>query len=93
MTIEPRARATMHRRLTAYEVIARCDDGTEHRLAFSERSTKSVLLSIAQQNSEMILVLLGSWDGEATYTAQTGWTFGPVRVCYSGQTERDCATV
>ena len=38
-----------------------------------------------------ILAMLGPWDGAATYSAARGWTFGPVRVCFSGQTERDLA--
>ena len=88
----PRTLTQMHHRLTAYEVVVRCDGGTETRLGFSERRTKSALLAIAQQHCEAIMAMLGSWDGDASYAKATGWTFGPVRICFSGQTERDCAS-
>ena len=91
MRRNPRTLADMQNRRTAYEVIARHEDGTEIRLGFTERHTKSVLLTIAQQNGESILAMLGDWDGEAVYSKSHGWTFGPVRVCFSGRTERDCA--
>lgn len=93
MRTEPRTLQAMHRRLTAYEVIAEHDNGTETRLAFTERRTKAVLLSIAQSNSETVLEMLGSWDGEAVYSKSHGWTFGPVSILYSGRTERDCASL
>jgi hypothetical protein len=61
------------------------------RLGFSERRTRGALLSFAQGNSEAILSKLGTWDGEATYTVKSGWLFGPVRIHFSGLTERQCA--
>ena len=87
----PRTLTQMHHRLTAYEVVMRCDGGIETRLGFSERKTKSALLAIAQQNGEAVLSMLGDWNGDASYAKATGWTFGPVCVCFSGRTERDCA--
>ena len=90
MSQEPRTLQAMHRRLTAYEVVAKHENGTETRLAFTERSTKQSLLQIAQANGQMILDLIGDWDGEATYSKAHGWTFGPVSIHFSGRTERDC---
>lgn len=87
----PRTLAEMQRRATAYEVVARHENGTETRLAFTERKTKSVLLRIAQSHGDAIIEMLGSWDGEARYSKSHGWQFGPVRVCFSGRTERDIA--
>ena len=90
--IKPRTLTQMQRHVTAYEVVACHEDGTEHRLAFSERKTKSVLLKIAARNGDTILPLLGDWDDLATYNKDSGWTFGPVTICFSGRTERDVAS-
>jgi hypothetical protein len=85
-----RTLAQMHRYPTAYEVV--CTVAAESsRLGFSERRTRGALLSFAQGNSEAILSKLGTWDGEATYTVKSGWLFGPVRIHFSGLTERQCA--
>jgi hypothetical protein len=82
----------MQFRPTSYEVVA-THNGAETRLSFTERRTKSVLLRIAQANNETVLAMLGDWDGEATYTKDHGWTFGPCRIHYTGRTERDLAGV
>ena len=92
MTTAPRTLAQMQHRPTSYEVVARHDDGAETRLAFVGRHTKSVLLHVARQHGSDILAMIGDWDGAAKYSANQGWVFGPVRVCFSGQTERDLAT-
>jgi hypothetical protein len=76
---------------TAYEVVFTVD-GKTTRLGFSERRTRSALLSFAQDNSETILPALGNWDGDALYSSTIGWTFGPVRIHFSGVTERQCAS-
>ena len=91
MTCEPRTLTQMQHRLTSYEIVARHQDGRETRLGFSERTTKRALLAMAQAHSETLLEWLGSWDGEASYSKATGWQFGPLVVCFSGRTERDCA--
>ena len=83
----------MARRLTAYEVVACHENGQEMHLAFTERHTKRVLLAIAQSNGNEILEMLGSWDGEVTYAKTTGWTFGPVSVCFSGRTEHGVSSL
>lgn len=93
MGIEPRTLTEMQNRLTAYEVVARHEDGREQRLAFSEKRTKRVLVDIAFANRETLLPMLGDWTGDdATYNKATGWTFGPVSVRFSGRTERDIAS-
>ncbi len=87
----PRTLTQMQHRPTAYEVVVTRDNGQETRLAFTERRTKQALLRIAQDNGQQILGMLGDWDGEATYSAKSGWTFGPVTIRFSGRTERDLA--
>ena len=94
MRTEPRTLAEMQHRPTSYEVVAKCDDGPETRLAFSQRNTKAVLLDIAFANRETLLELIGDgWDGETDYTRDCGWIFGPVSIRFSGRTERDCASL
>lgn len=85
---QPRSVKAMHHRATAWEasVTAR---GQTIRLAFTQRRTKTALLGIAQDNSHLILSLLGDWDGTAHYSADMGWTFGPARVHFTGRTERE----
>lgn len=92
MTAHPRTLAQMQNRPTSYEVVARREGNGDIRLAFTERHTKSVLLSIAQRHGDAVLAMLGDWDGDAKYSASHGWAFGPVRICFSGQTERDLAS-
>ena len=93
MKSNPRTLEQMAHRLTAYEVIARHENGQEMHLAFTARHTKLVLLAIAQSNGNEILEMLGSWDGEVTYAKTTGWTFGPVSVRFSGRTERGVSSL
>ena len=87
----PRTLTEMQRYGTSYE-IALTAHGFETRLAFSQRTTKASLLKVAQQNADQVLALLDDWDGEATYTKEKGWTFGPARVHFTGRTERDVAS-
>ena len=87
----PRTLTQMHRHLTAYEVAVTTNSETR-LLGFSERTTKGALLSIARANSDLILRLLGRWDGQASYTKATGWTFGPARIHFTGKTEREVAS-
>ena len=91
-TVEPRTITKMQLRPTSYEV-AVTHNGQEMRLAFTQRRAKSALLRIAQANSETILAMLGAWDGEARYSKDRGWEFGPCRIHYTGKTERDLATL
>ncbi len=91
MTTAPRTLVQMWNRPTAYEIVARHEDGDEIRLGFSERHTKSALLNaITDNNREAVLTMLGDWDDVAIYTKLAGWTFGPVRICF-GRTEREIA--
>lgn len=92
MRTEPRTLEQMALRPTAWEIVAKHENGQEIRLGFSERRTKRSLLSTAQANGETVLAMLGTWDGEATYSAATGWIFGPVAIRFSGRTERDLAS-
>lgn len=89
--VPPRTLRAMHLYGTRYEVVARHEDGSEHRLGFTAKRTKRALLSIAQANGPMILDWLGDWDGLATYRKDFGWKFGPVAIAFSGRTERDVA--
>ena len=89
MITTPRTLEQLQNRPTSYEVVAKTEAGTV-RLGFTERTTKRALLTVAQANGETLLGMIGDWDGEATHNRITGWTFGPVRVCLSGRTERDC---
>ncbi len=91
MTATPRTLTQMQRRATSYEV-GMTFQGQTTRLEFTERTTRSVLLSIVRQHSEEILRLMGTWDGDAKYTKATGWTFGPVRIHFTGKTEREIAS-
>ncbi len=91
MTFTPRTLTQMQRRATSYEV-GMTFQGQTTRLEFTERTTRSVLLSIAQHHEEKILRLLGTWDGKAQYSSTTGWTFGPVRIHFTGKTEREIAS-
>lgn len=91
MTPSPRTLTQMQRRATSYEV-GMTFQGQTTSLGFTERTTKSVLLKIAAQNGEEITRMLDNWDGAATYTKATGWTFGPVRIHFTGRTERDIAS-
>ena len=86
----PRSLTQMQRYGTSYEVAVTAN-GTTQRLAFTARQTKSNLLQIAQNNGDLIISLMGDWDGEATYIKAAGWTFGPVRVYFTGRTEREVA--
>ena len=90
MTTEPRTLAQMQHRPTSYEV-AYTYQGATVRLGFTQRKTKAVLLSMARTGGH-VLACLGAWDGEAQYSSTIGWTFGPVRVHFTGRTERDLAT-
>ena len=90
---KPRTLTQMQHRSTAYEVVATHESGRETRLAFTERRTKQSLLKIAQNNGQIILDMLGSWNGNATYSKATGWTFGPVSVRFTGLTERDVSNL
>ncbi len=90
MTVQPRTLTQMQRRPTSYEVSMVCR-GQVTRLAFTQRTGKSALLRIVQQNSDAVIRLMGDWDDDAQYSSTTGWTFGPVRVHFTGATERDVA--
>lgn len=87
----PRTLTQMQRRPTSYEVVVTANGETQ-RLAFTQRQTKANLLSICQANGDLVVSLMGDWDGDAQYSSTTGWTFGPARVHYSGKTEREIAS-
>jgi len=91
MTATPRTLTQMQNRPTSYE-IGMTYQGQTTRLGFTQRTTKGTLLSMAQANSEEALRLMGDWDGDAAYTKARGWTFGPVRIHFTGMTERDIAS-
>ena len=88
--VQPRTLAAMQHRPTSYEVLARHEDGSTLRLAFSQRQTKRVLLEIARDKGAAVLAMLCDWDGEASYS-DLCWTFGPVTICY-GRTEREASS-
>ncbi len=57
MTTAPRTLVQMWNRPTAYEIVARHEDGDEIRLGFSERHTKSALLNAITDNNREALHL------------------------------------
>lgn len=74
----------MQNRPTAYEVAI---DGVP--VAFTVRKTKAALLAIAREHGDAILAKPGAAEAVATYSKARGWEFGPVRVDFTGRTERD----
>jgi len=91
MTTQPRTLLEMQNRPTSYEVVA-TDGTTSIRLGFTAKRTKSSLLNFAHGCGQVagVMDLIGDWDGEYTYAAQTGFNFGPMWVRFSGNTERGC---
>lgn len=85
----PRTLTEMQRYGTSYEIAMKAGD-TVTRLAFTGRPTKATLLKAAQDNVHQIVSRMGD-DPTETYTKANGWTFGAVRVYYTGRTERDVA--
>ncbi len=91
MTTTPRTLTQMQHCATSYEVAVTAH-GNTISLGFTERKTRRVLLHMAQANGAAILARIGGWDGEVTYNSAQGWTFGPVRIHFTGRTERDVAS-
>lgn len=92
MTAAPRTLAQMQFYATAYEVIAKHEDGRETRLAFTERKTKRRLLDLAFSHCDSLIEFGAPENVEPSYSKTGGWKWGPVAVRFSGLTERDCAT-
>lgn len=88
----PRTLTQMQNLPTSYEVAVTEANGNETRLGFTERTTKGTLLNMVCSNGQFILTLLGDWDEDWTYSKATGVTLGPVRVHFTGRTERDIAS-
>lgn len=88
----PRTLAQLHRRTTAYEVVAVLPTGAI-RLGFTTRPSKHTLLALAQRADNLSQILPHvSDDVRPKYNAERGWTFGStVAIKLSGRTERECA--
>lgn len=92
MRTQPRSLEEMHRRITAYEIVA--VQGEKHiRLGFTARPNKRSLLDAARSQGGLLCSMLSKAEQEAipTYTKAGGWRFGSLSVRLSGKTERDCA--
>ena len=82
----------MHRRATAYEVVASLPTGETMRLGFTTRPRAAKFLDFAQRHADALLPHLGP-DDRTTYSQQDGLKLGAVRVHLSGRTERECASL
>ncbi len=91
MTASPRTLTQMQNYPTSYEVAVTANGTTTH-LGFTERTTKIALLRMSQAHGEFIITLLGDWKGNWVYTKASGVTFGPVRVHFTGKSEREIAS-
>ncbi len=93
MTTTPRTLTQMQNRATSYEVAVTAHCNTT-RLGFTERKTRAVLLWMAHTyaGAQMGLLTICDWDGKAIYSKGQGWVFGPVRIHFTGRTERDVAS-
>jgi hypothetical protein len=89
---DPRTLTQMQRYGTSYEVAVTVGDVTT-RLTFTARRGKMALLRIAEDHWHQILPMLdrGTPVDHVTYMKESGWRFGPVRVHFTGRTERDVA--
>ena len=93
LSVKPRSLEEMARYPTSYEVVAR-KNGKEYRLTFAERRTRRALLDIITNNADFLLYLMDGKEPGWSYSKARGfeWPEAGVRVCFSGETERTCAS-
>lgn len=96
MTAKPRTLSQMQNRLSSFEIGLYVDGKCVDVLAYTERKTIAVLLSITMKNADIIKSYLSEDELDMPFkkSVKHGVSLGggKVVICYTGYTERDAAS-